>query len=65
MTDSDKLFNAVRKGDQAEVCRLLEQGADVNAMDYNGRMELTEAEENGHTDIVRIIRQYKQSDMKA
>ena len=55
--DSD-LLKATKKGDTQEIRRLLAAGADVDAREVRGNMELTalfKAAEKGHLDAVRLL----------
>jgi ankyrin repeat protein len=49
------LFRAAYAGDLAEVRRLLETGADVNATDPEGRSPLFTASFEGHLDVVDLL----------
>ena len=46
---------AVQSGDAVQVQRLLEAGADVNAIDKNGCTFLHLAAENGYTQVVQVL----------
>jgi hypothetical protein len=48
-------FEAVRNGSYAEVQRMIEAGADVNAKDSHGYTALMLAAEKGYTEIVRLL----------
>ena len=52
---NDQLFEAVRKGDAAEVTAALEKGADVNAKFRYGTTALFKAAERGNAEVVRIL----------
>ena len=52
---NDKLFEATRAGNVAEVKSLLDQGADVNARFRYGATALFKAAERGHTDVVKLL----------
>jgi esterase/lipase superfamily enzyme len=52
--DSD-LLEAAKAGDTAKVEQLLEQGADVNAKDKNGKTALMNAAFNGHTGSAMVL----------
>ena len=52
---NDQLWEAVRKGDAAQVTALLDKGADVNARYRYGTTALFKAAERGHTEIVKIL----------
>ena len=49
-----KLFRAVAAGDEDEVKRLIEEGADVNERGYRGG-PLHEASRRGRTEIVGLL----------
>ena len=48
-------FQSVESGDYAEVKRLIEKGADVNAQDNEGATALMLASYNGHTEVVKLL----------
>ena len=50
--EDDELINASYNGHTETVTRLLEKGADMNAIDKYGRTALIMAIQNGHTEIV-------------
>ena len=50
-----KLFEAVEAGDITELQRLIDAGADVNAMDYYGDTVLRLASKNGNVDCVKAL----------
>ena len=52
---SPPLFEAARKGDQAEVTRLIGAGADVNARIRDGGTALMIASQNGHVTVVTAL----------
>lgn len=52
---NDKLYEATRTGNLAEVKSLLDQGADVNAKFRYGTTALFKAAERGHTDVVKLL----------
>ena len=52
---TELLFQAVRKGDVAEVTRLLAGGADVSGLNYTSRTPLLEAAAYGHSSIVELL----------
>ena len=52
------LIDAIVKNDVAEVKRLLETGADVNAKDENGWTPLHLAARKGYTGIVKLLRKH-------
>src|SRR3712207_4347253 len=52
---NEQLYEAVRKGDAAEVKALLDKGADVNAKFRYGATALFKAAERGHTEIVKLL----------
>jgi len=52
---NDQMWEAVRKGDLAQVTALLDKGADVNAKFRYGTTALFKAAERGHTDIVKLL----------
>ncbi|PIV33497.1 MAG: hypothetical protein COS34_07395, partial [Lysobacterales bacterium CG02_land_8_20_14_3_00_62_12] len=51
----NELLEAARSGDHAEVARLIEAGADVDAHDADGRTALMWAARYGRTDIVTAL----------
>jgi ankyrin repeat protein len=51
------LFYAVRKGDIAEVKRLIEQGADINHVANNGATALYIARQNLHSELIALLEQ--------
>src|SRR5829696_7371506 len=52
---NEQLYEAVRKGDAAEVKALLDKGADVNAKFRYGETALFKAAERGHTEVVKLL----------
>ncbi len=54
--DSFPLQDAAYKGDVAQVRKLIEKGADVNAARNNGGTALMAASEKGHADIVELLK---------
>ena len=52
---NEQLYEAVRKGDAAEVRALLDRGADVNAKFRYGATALFKAAERGHTEVVKLL----------
>ena len=56
ITYSNTLMEAVEKGNLAKVKELVENGVDVNAIDYRGDIALIIASENGYTDIVEFLK---------
>ena len=46
---------SVRSGDYAEVKRLIEEGVDVNAKDYNEYTVLMSASYDGHREIAKLL----------
>lgn len=52
---NDKLYEATRTGNVAEVKSLLDQGADVNAKFRYGTTALFKAAEKGYTDVVKLL----------
>ena len=52
---NEKLYEATRVGNLAEVKSLLDQGADVNAKFRYGATALFKAAERGHTEVVRLL----------
>jgi hypothetical protein len=52
---NDQLYEAVRKGDAAEVKALLDKGADVNAKFRYGATALFKAAERGNTEVVKLL----------
>ena len=48
-------FQSVKAGDYAEVKRLIEAEADVNAQDNNGFTVLMLASANGHIDVAQLL----------
>ena len=59
MKEIDKeLLNACRIGDLEEVKQLLRMGADVNARDEDGWTVLMRASENGHKEVVELLKFY-------
>ena len=49
------LFQSVESGDYAEVKRLVEAGANVNAQDRDGYTALMQASGRGHTEIAKLL----------
>jgi len=52
---NEQLYEAVRKGDAAEVKAALDKGADVNAKFRYGATALFKAAERGHTEVVKLL----------
>jgi len=52
---NEQLYEAVRRGDAAEVKALLDKGADVNARFRYGATALFKAAERGHAEVVKIL----------
>jgi ankyrin repeat protein len=52
---NEQLYEAVRKGDAAEVKSLLDRGADVNAKFRYGATALFKAAEKGNADVVKLL----------
>lgn len=52
---NDQFWEAVRKGETANVTALLDKGADVNAKFRYGATALFKAAERGHVEIVKIL----------
>jgi ankyrin repeat protein len=52
---NEQLYEAVRRGDAAEVKALLDKGADVNAKFRYGATALFKAAERGHTEVVKLL----------
>ena len=52
---NDQFFEAVRKGDMANVTALLDKGADVNAKFRYGTTALFKAAERGHLEVVKVL----------
>lgn len=52
---SEQLFAAARKGDTAEVKKLLEDGVDVNSKTEYGATALSYACDKGHLEVVKIL----------
>jgi len=50
-------FQAVQDGNVAEIKRLIEAGADVNAQDNEGYTALMFASKNGHKEIVKLLKE--------
>ncbi len=51
----EQLVNSVKSGDVAEVVRLLQAGADVNARDEEGATLLMQAAYAGNLEMVRVL----------
>ncbi len=49
-------FQSVKGGDYAEVKRLIEEGADVNAQDNDGHTILMYASMTGHPGVDKLLR---------
>ena len=54
-SDIAVFFQAVKSGDIAEVKRLIEAGANINAQTYNGLTALMCASEWGYTKVVKLL----------
>jgi ankyrin repeat protein len=52
---NEQMWEAVRRGDAAEVTALLDKGADVNAKFRYGATALFKAAERGHVEVVKIL----------
>jgi ankyrin repeat protein len=52
---NEQLYEAVRRGDAAEVKALLDRGADVNAKFRYGATALFKAAERGHVEVVKLL----------
>jgi ankyrin repeat protein len=52
---NDQLFEAVRKGDAAQVTALLDKGADVNAKFRYGQTALFKAAERGNAAVAKVL----------
>ena len=52
---NDMLINAAWTGDVEKVQQLIEQGADVNDRNKEGKTALNLAREEGNTDIVNLL----------
>jgi ankyrin repeat protein len=52
---NDRLYEAARKGDAAEVKALLDKGAEVDAKFRYGATALFKAAERGHTEVVKLL----------
>ena len=53
-----KLLGASRNGQKDVVELLLKGGADVNAIDEDGRTPLMRASRYGHKDVVELLKKY-------
>ena len=53
-----ELCEAARDGDSDEVKQLLSRGADVKIRDNDGKTPLQLAEDEGHADIVALLKQH-------
>ena len=49
------LFEAIERGDEAEVRRLLDAGADANELGSDQRSPLIEAAARGHVGMLRLL----------
>jgi ankyrin repeat protein len=56
---NEKLIKAAREGDIEEVKQLLDNGANVDARDFIGRVPLMLASANGHVEMVRLLLEWK------
>ncbi|TMW69735.1 hypothetical protein Poli38472_001891 [Pythium oligandrum] len=63
--DEQKLIEAAGKGDLSRVKKLLEKGADVNALDKYGRTALHLASFYGHSDVVGLLLGHVACDVNA
>ncbi len=54
-SDTKVFFQSVRSGDYAEVKRLIEEGANVNAQANDGQTALVIAVKKGHPEIARLL----------
>ena len=52
---NEQMWEAVRRGDAAEVTALLDKGADVNAKFRYGATALFKAAERGHVEVAKIL----------
>jgi hypothetical protein len=52
---NEGLLKAAQAGDTATVCKLLGQGADINAQDAQGITALMLAAAHGHAEVVRLL----------
>jgi ankyrin repeat protein len=58
MEENEKLILAAYQGDTVAVKQLIQQGARINAITYEGVTPLMYAAQNGHTDMVALLLRY-------
>ena len=54
-SDTELFLQAVKRGDVAEVKKLIDEGTDVNAQNKEGYTALIWASNDGHTEIVELL----------